>query len=124
MNILPKILYLFGMLPIPIPPTHLKKLQTDILVLFGITKGTEYQNNGCLVLLNLLKYYQATQLRAIALFTYNCWMKIEKLWLTPFHSNNLLWNADAIVDSSNLLQCLPQTTENVNSLWSVKDTET
>lgn len=42
MTILPKLLYLFQTLPIPIPLKHLKKLQSDLLQ-FGTIKGIGYR---------------------------------------------------------------------------------
>lgn len=62
---------------------------------------------GGLAFPNIIKYYQATQLRAVASWftqkSYNKWTEIEKLWLALIHPNNLLWNADADVAPERLL---------------------
>lgn len=56
---------------------------------------------------DLVKYYQASQLRAITSWfpqrAYNKWMEIEKIWLAPIHPNSLLWSTNARVDPERLL---------------------
>lgn len=65
------------------------------------------RSDGELAFPNIVKYYQATQLRAITflvpLGSYNKWTEIEKIWLAPIHPNSLLWNANAEVDPGRLL---------------------
>lgn len=64
------------------------------------------RSDGGLAIPNLLKYYQAAQLCAFALwstqYAYNKWSEIEKLWLAPVHPNNLLLNVN--VDPNGLLR--------------------
>lgn len=65
------------------------------------------RSDGGLAYPNLIKYYQAAQLRAIASWftqrSYNKWTEIKKLWLAPVHPNNLLWSANAEVDPNKRL---------------------
>lgn len=55
---------------------------------------------------NLIKYYQVTQLRAIASWStqrsFNRCTEIEKLWLAPIQPNSLLWSANAEVAPSQM----------------------
>ncbi|XP_073465131.1 Fc receptor-like protein 5 [Aquarana catesbeiana] len=75
------------------------------------------RSDGGLAFPNLIKYYQATQLRAIASWftqrSYNRWTEIEKIWLAPTHPNNLLWNARAGVPPERLLGAV----SHLSRLW-------
>ena len=115
MVILPKLLYLFQTLPIPIPYAHLRKLQSDMLKFVWNYKKhriprsvmTASRGDGGLAFPNLVKYYQATQLRAVVSWfpqrSFNKWTEIEKIWLAPVHPNSLLWDADVGVGPDRLL---------------------
>ena len=104
MVILPKLLYLFQTLPIPIPYSHLRRLQADLLRYvwnYGrhrVSRSvmTAARADGDLSFPDLVRYYQAAQLRAIVSWfpqrSYNKWTEIEKIWLAPIHPNSLLWN--------------------------------
>lgn len=111
MTILSKLLYLFQILPIPVPYMQLRKLQVDLVCFV-----CNYKRHiiPCLVLLasrsdgelafpDLVKYYQVTQLRTLTSWfpqrSYNKWTEIEKTCLAPTHPNNLLWSANAEVDT-------------------------
>lgn len=65
------------------------------------------RREGGLAFPDIIKYYQAAQLRAIASWftqkSYNKWTEIEKLWLAPIHPNNLLWSAVAEVPPGRML---------------------
>lgn len=115
MTILPRLLYLFETLPIPIPSSHLKKLQGDLINFFWnykrhcIARSVLYapRNQGGLAFPNIAKYYLAAQLRPVAswctLHAYNRWTQIEKLWLAPIHPNSMLWSSDIPPGSVQLL---------------------
>lgn len=74
MTLLPRILYLFRSLPIPIPKDQLQKFQSKIIKFIWGAKGhriareTLFQarNKGGVGLLNLLWYHQAAQLSQIS----------------------------------------------------------
>lgn len=113
MTVLPKLLYLFQTLPIPIPLAQLKKRQSDLLHTWNYKRHrvprsvlVASRNEGGLAFPNI-KYYYAAQLRAIASWfthkSYNKWTEIEKLWPTPIHPNNLLWSANADVAPERML---------------------
>lgn len=125
MTILPKLLYLFQTLPIPVPHSHLSKLQSDLFKFTWNYKRHRIprsvmmaaRSDGGLAFPNLIKYYQATQLRAIASWftqrSYNRWTEIEKIWLAPTHPNNLLWSARAEVPPERSLG----TVSHLRRLW-------
>lgn len=115
----PKILYLFRILPIPVPASHLKKLQIDPNFVWNYrwhripcTVLMASRIDGGLAFPNLLKFYQVAQLCAVASWytqcAYNRWMKIGKLWLEPVHPNNRLWNANVEVVPSQFLGAMTQ----------------
>lgn len=74
MAILPKLLFLFETLPIPIPSSHLKSLQEDLLNFYWNYKRHRISRSilfapcsqGGLSFLNIATYYLATQLRNLA----------------------------------------------------------
>ena len=74
MTVLPKVLYLFQTLPIPVPYVLLRKLQTDLLKFTWNYKRhriphsvlTAPRSEGGLAFPDLVRYYQAAQLRAVA----------------------------------------------------------
>ena len=125
MVILPKLLYLFQTLPIPVPYAHLRALQADLLRYVWNYKRhriprsvmTAARTEGGLAFPDLVKYYQASQLRAVASWfpqkSYNRWTEVEKIWLAPIHPNNLLWNANATVEPGRLLGSMRQ----LQSTW-------
>lgn len=92
MIILPKLLYLFQTLPIPVPCGHLRKLQADLLRYVWNYKRHRIPQSVLMALRadrglafpNLVKYYQAAQLRAIVSWfpqhSYNKWTEIEKIF--------------------------------------------
>lgn len=99
MTILPKILYCFMTLPVPIPLVQLRKLQTDLLNFtwnykqHRVARSTLYASwNEAFP--NLSCFYYAAQLKAIAswvtLLAYNRKTQIDKLWIAPIHPSNLL----------------------------------
>lgn len=118
MTILPKLLYLFQMLPIPVPCKHLKKFQSDLFHYIWNYKRHRIprsvlmaaRGEGGLAFPNLIKYNQATQLRAVASWftqqSYNKWTQIEKIWMAPTHPNNLLWSVNAEVAPERLLSSM------------------
>lgn len=75
------------------------------------------RSDGGLAFPNLIKYYQASQLRAIASWftqrSYSRWTEIEKIWLAPTHPNSLLWSASAEVPPERLLGPMSQ----LRRLW-------
>ena len=93
MAILPKLLYLYETLPIPIPAAHFRAIQGDLLKFLWnykrhrIARSVLYapRDQGGLAFPNIAKYYLAAQLRSVAswctLHAYNRWTQIEKLWL-------------------------------------------
>lgn len=120
MTLLPKLLYLFQTLPIPVPYTHLRKLQADLIRFAWNYKRHRIprsvlmasRSHGGLAFSNFLKYYQATQLRTLTSWfpqrSYNKWTEIEKIWLAPLHLNSLLWNVNVEVDPVRLLGSMSQ----------------
>lgn len=72
--ILPKILYYFTALSIPVPAAHLQSLQVDILHFIWNYKKHRTphlvlfasKNTGGLAFPNHLRYYHTSQLKAIA----------------------------------------------------------
>lgn len=125
MTILPKLIYLFQTLPIPVPHKHLRKLQSDLLKFTWNHKRHRIsqsvmmaaRSDGGIAFPNPIKYYQATKLHAIASWftkrSYNKWTEIEKIWLAPIHPNSLLWSANAGVPPERLLGPMSQ----LRRLW-------
>lgn len=125
MVILPKLLYLFQTLPIPVPSAELQKIQADMIRYIWNYKRHRIprsvllasRTDGGLSFPDITKYYQAAQLRALASWftqrSYNKWTEIEKLWMAPVHPNSMLWNAKAKVDPSQLLGPMLH----LNTLW-------
>lgn len=103
MSILPKLLYLFETLPVMIPLSQLKILQRSFLNFIWDNKSHRVassvlltsQNRGSLGAPEIIKYYYATHLRAIASWTSrfapNRWSKIEMSITIPAHPCSLLW---------------------------------
>lgn len=135
MNILPKRLS-FSDFTNPCPFSFQKHCKLIYWILCGPIKATgswkfvlfaSWSDTG-LAFLNLLTYYHATQLRAMAswstLYAHNRWTEIEKLWVAPVHLNNLLWNAEVPVAPGRLLFSMSflrnswkALNENMNSCW-------
>lgn len=115
MIVLPKLLYLFETLPIPIPTRDLKGLQADIMRFIWAHKRHRIPKSvlltgrarGGLAAPDIVKYYWAAQLRRIpawsSLYAYSRWMEIEKLWIAPTHPNSLLWSSPCAQTSPPLL---------------------
>lgn len=115
MTVLPKLLYLFDTLPIPIRRGDLRSMQATLLNFIWAQKRHRIsklvlqtpKNRGGLAVPDLIRYYWAAQLRCIpawsSLFAYSRWMEIEKLWVAPTHPNSFLWATSNIRMSSPLL---------------------
>lgn len=108
MTILPKLMYLFETLPIPVPRSELRAMQTSLIRFIWANKRHRIlksvlltpRSHGGLAVPDILKYYWAVHLRRIpawsSLYAYTRWMEIEKLWLAPIHPNSLLWSTTQV----------------------------
>lgn len=93
MTIRPKLLYLFEILPMPIPIRELRSIQASVLHFIWahkrhrIPKSVMMSSKGTRGL--AVPEYWSTQLRRIpawtTLYAYSKWMEIEKLWLAGFN---------------------------------------
>ena len=104
MTILPKILYLFRVLPISVPTYFLRNLQRKTLAfIWGslkhcVSKQTLYFSKlkGGLGFPNFASYYHAAQIACIpkyhAKYETPLWVAIEAIDCDPFSITNLIWS--------------------------------
>uniref|UniRef100_A0A803K6G7 Reverse transcriptase domain-containing protein n=1 Tax=Xenopus tropicalis TaxID=8364 RepID=A0A803K6G7_XENTR len=103
MMILPKLLYLFETLPVRVPNTILRNIQTMFFkFIWGksrhrVPKSVMMtgRSQGGLAVPNIIRYYEAAHLRQVLGWTTftptSKWALIESLTLTPTHPNSFLW---------------------------------
>lgn len=115
MSILPKLLYLFETLWVPIPKNNLKKFQLVLLKCIWAggwrrLRGSilySLKSLGGLGVLDVGKNYHAVYLCALASWvpsrSLNCWTGIEKLWVVPTYPNAWLWSSTVIPQRASLL---------------------
>ena len=103
MSVIPKLLYLFETLPVMIPMSQLKSLQRNFLNF--IWNNTSHRIASTVLLTtrargglgapDIIKYYYATHLRAVASWTSryapNRWSEIEMSITVPAHPCCMLW---------------------------------
>uniref|UniRef100_A0A803K359 Reverse transcriptase domain-containing protein n=1 Tax=Xenopus tropicalis TaxID=8364 RepID=A0A803K359_XENTR len=120
MTLLPKLLYLFRLLPINIIEKDLKKFETHILSFVWkakkprVNKSILYRKplEGGLGLPNLKKYYLASQLAQIPTFHIQpappLWVNLENFMTHPYSAEALFWSP-APSRPLTLSPCLKQT---------------
>uniref|UniRef100_A0A803JA29 Reverse transcriptase domain-containing protein n=1 Tax=Xenopus tropicalis TaxID=8364 RepID=A0A803JA29_XENTR len=103
MVLLPKLLYLFRVLPIPLKRIDLKKLEANLSAFIWAKKPPRIRVNilqrskrdGGLGLPNLWKYYIAAQLTHIPFLHINnispLWVYLENSMAAPYTAESLLW---------------------------------
>lgn len=103
MTLLPKLLYLFRVLPIPIPAYYLRIIQRKVMsFIWGSSKPRIQQNtlylpktNGGLGCPNFACYYRAAHIASITKYHAQhevpLWVSIEAAECDPISISNLLW---------------------------------
>ncbi|CAI9588980.1 unnamed protein product [Staurois parvus] len=111
MTVLPKLLYLFATLPVPVPMSKLHSLQKSFLHFIWHKKRHRIARSvllspvlGGLGAPDIITYYYATHLRFLMSWSThyppNTWAEIESLQLSPAHPCSLLWSTSAVDVSS------------------------
>lgn len=103
MSLLPKLLYLYRVLPIAIPPYYHRTIQNRVFkYIWGPTKPRvarpvllRHKLNGGLGITNFLHYYHAARLAQSILYHSKTetplWVSLEAIDLHPITVTNLLW---------------------------------